>query len=139
VIIELKKDKTPRDITAQVLDYATWIKDLSNNNITEIANAYLKNKGPLENAFKERFGEELPEILNEYHKMLVVASGIDSSTERIIDYLSDSYGVAINAISFQYFEDEKEYLARAFLLEPSEVDRKAKTKRSSKRNPPPND
>lgn len=136
VIIELKRDKTPRDITAQVLDYATWVKDLSNNDITEIANAYLKEKGPLENVFKYKFDEELPEILNENHKMLIVASEIDTSTERIINYLSDSYGVAINAISFQYFKEEKEYLARAFLLEPSEVNRKAKTKRSSKRKPP---
>lgn len=134
VIIELKKDKTPRDITAQVLDYASWVKDLSNERITEIANAYLGEKGPLENAFKEKFGEEIPEILNESHKMLVVASDIDSSTERIINYLSDTYGVGINAISFQYFKDEsgKEYLARAFLIEPSEVDRKL----SSKRKPP---
>ena len=26
VIVELKKDKTPRDIVAQVLDYASWIR-----------------------------------------------------------------------------------------------------------------
>jgi len=134
VIIELKRDKTPRDITAQVLDYASWIKDLSNERITEIANEYLGAKGPLEDVFKGKFGEELPEILNESHKMFVVASDIDSSTERIINYLSDTYGVGINAISFQYFKNEsgKEYLARAFLIEPSEVDRK----RSSKRKPP---
>jgi len=30
VIVELKRDRTPRDITAQVLDYASWVKDLSN-------------------------------------------------------------------------------------------------------------
>ncbi|NQT80770.1 MAG: DUF91 domain-containing protein [Candidatus Aminicenantes bacterium] len=134
VIIELKRDKTPRDITAQVLDYASWVKDLSNERITEIANEYLGEKGPLENAFNANFGEEIPEILNESHKMFVVASDIDSNTERIINYLSDTYGVGINAISFQYFKDENEneYLARAFLIEPSEVDRK----RSSKRKPP---
>ncbi len=27
-IVELKRDKTPRDITAQTLDYASWVKDL---------------------------------------------------------------------------------------------------------------
>jgi len=135
VILELKRDKTPRDITAQVLDYASWVKDLSNERITEIANKYLGSKGPIENAFNTNFGEALPEILNENHKMFVVASDIDSSTERIINYLSDTYGVGINAISFQYFKDDnsgKEYLARAFLIEPSEMDRK----HSSKRKPP---
>src|SRR5580704_2533750 len=29
VIIELKRDKTPREIVAQVLDYAAWVNDLS--------------------------------------------------------------------------------------------------------------
>ena len=79
VIIELKRHKTPREVTAQVLDYASWVKDLSNEKITEIANRYLGDKGPLEKAFKEKFGEELPEILNEHHKMIIVASEIDLS------------------------------------------------------------
>ncbi|GAH92576.1 unnamed protein product, partial [marine sediment metagenome] len=35
VIVELKRDKTPREITAQVLDYASWVKDLSNERVTE--------------------------------------------------------------------------------------------------------
>lgn len=138
VIIELKKDKTPRDITAQVLDYASWVRDLSNERITEIADKYLETNGPLEDAYKKYFHEELPEILNENHKMIVLGSKIDSSTERIINYLSDFYGVAINAISFQYFKEDsgKEYLARVFLIEPKEVDRKSRTKRSSKRKSP---
>jgi len=88
VIVELKRDKTPREAIAQVLDYASWVKDLSNDEITEIANRYLGEKGPLEKAFKEKFGEELPEIINENHKMLIIASEIDNSTERIIEYLS---------------------------------------------------
>ncbi len=135
VVIELKREKTPREITAQVLEYASWIKDLSNEQVTEIANEYLGEKGPLENLFKNSLDEELPEILNESHKMLIVATEIDSSTERIINYLSDSHRVAINAISFQYFKDErneKEYLARAFLIEPDLVERI----RISKRKPP---
>ena len=138
VIIELKRDKTPRDVVAQVLDYASWAKDLSNERITEIANKHLGKNGPLESAFKDRFDREFPEVLNENHKMLIVASEIDTRSERIINYLSDSYGVAINVISFQFFKDDsgKEYLARAFLIEPSEVERKAQIKGSSKRRSP---
>jgi len=139
VIIELKRDKTPREITAQVLDYASWVKELSNDKITEIANMYLakKGKGPLEKEFKDKFGEELPEILNEHHKMLIVASEIDSSTERIIEYLSNTYGVGINAATFHYFRNDegKEFLARVFLIEPSQVEYRAQTKSSSKRRP----
>lgn len=138
VIVELKRDKTPREVTAQILDYASWVKDLSNEKLTEIADRYLGDKGPLEEAFKSKFGVELPEILNEHHEMLVVSSEIDSSSERIIKYLSDSYGVGINAATFQYFcdEDGKEFLARVFLIEPSQVEYSTKTKGTSKRKPP---
>jgi len=137
VIVELKRDKTPREITAQVLDYGSWVKDLSNEKITEIANEYLKGKGPLEEAFKERFGEEIPEILNENHKMLIVGSEIDDSSERIIKYLSDDYGVGINAVTFQYFVDEKkrEMLARVFLIDPYQVDMSSAGGVRSKRKP----
>jgi len=135
VIIELKRDRTPREVTAQVLDYASWVKDLSNEKITDLANKYLGERGPLEKAFQEKFGEELPEILNEHHKMMVIATEIDQSTERIIEYLSNTYGVGINAVTFKYFRDEenKEYLARVFLIEPSQVEYRAKTRSTSKR------
>jgi len=125
------------EITAQTIDYASWVKDLSNDKITEIADKYLGDRGPLEEAFKNKFGIELPETLNEEHNMLIVASEIDASSERIINYLSDTYGVGINAATFQYFhdEDDKEYLARVFLIEPSEVEYKTKTKTFSKRAP----
>jgi hypothetical protein len=137
LVVELKRDKTPREITAQVLDYASWIKDLSNEKITEIANKYLGDKGPIEEAFKGKFGMEIPEILNEHHKMLVVASKIDSSSERIIKYLSDSYGVGINAITFQYFKNEegKEFFARVFLIDPEEAEYRTQRKSDSKRKP----
>lgn len=137
VIVELKRDKTPREVTAQALDYASWIKDLSNDKITEIADKYLAGKEPLDEAFKIKFGEELPETINGEHSMLIVGSEIDARSERIINYLSDTYGVGINAATFQYFRDEnnRELLARVFLIEPSEVEYKTQTKTSSKRKP----
>ena len=41
VVLELKRDKTPREIVAQVLDYATWVKHLSAKEIDEITVKYL--------------------------------------------------------------------------------------------------
>lgn len=138
VIVELKKDKTPREVTAQVLDYASWVKDLSHERILNLANLHLAKKDTnFEESFLETFDQEIPEVLNESHSMLIVASEIDESTERIIKYLSDSYGVNINVAQFQYFKNDvgQEFLARIFLIEQSEVEQKAKTKISSKRQP----
>ncbi len=51
VIVELKRDKTPREITAQVLDYASCVVDLPNEKVRSIAESYL-NAG-LDDVFKE--------------------------------------------------------------------------------------
>ena len=37
IIIELKKDRTPREIVAQVLDYASWIRTLTTPQVHERA------------------------------------------------------------------------------------------------------
>jgi hypothetical protein len=135
VIVEMKRDKTPRLITAQALDYASSVSSFSHDDVTSIASDYLG--GDLENAFRARFGVDLPETLNADHRMLVVGSEIDASSERIIKYLSVKYGVDINAATFQYFRlpDGPELLARVFLIEPSEVERSVRTKGASKRRP----
>jgi hypothetical protein len=135
VIVELKRDRTPREVTAQSLDYASWVTGLSNDRVTAIADDY--HRAGLESAFRAKFGVELPETLNGDHRMLVVGSEIDASSERIMRYLSDAHGVNINAATFNYFQppDGSELLARVFLLEPSEVELKTRTKGSSKRRP----
>jgi hypothetical protein len=137
VIIELKRDKTPREITAQTLDYASWVTDLSRDGISAIAAAYLGSGGSLEEAFRQRFGEDLPDRMNESHRILIVASRIDPSSERIIKYLSNGYGVNINAVTFHYFKgsEGKEFVGRVFLLDPSEVEYQTRTKGPSRRPP----
>lgn len=135
VIIELKRDKTPRDTVAQVLDYASWVVDLSYERVVEIANQYLNQS--FEVAFQKKFLKDLPESINTNHKLVVVASKIDQNSERIISYLSNTYGVNINAVTFQYFQTTEgfELLTRVFLIEPERVDSNSKSKSSSKRNP----
>jgi RecB family endonuclease NucS len=44
VLIELKRDKTPRDIVAQALDYATWVQDLKPDRIAQIYRNFSNGK-----------------------------------------------------------------------------------------------
>lgn len=136
VVVELKRDKTPREITAQALDYGSWVVGLSNERVMSIAESYL-GEGGLEKEFQLRFGTELPETLNGEHSMLIVGSNIDASSERIIKYLSDTHGVNINAVTFQYFRepDGSELVSRVFLIEPAQVELSSRTRGSSKRRP----
>jgi hypothetical protein len=137
VIVELKRDKTSREVVAQALDYASWVKDLTAEEIREIANRYLKETD-LETAFRDKFNKDLPDVINEGHAMRVVASETDDSTERIIRYLSESYGVDINVVRFQFFQaaDGRQLLVRTFTVAPDEADANV-NKRPGKRTPPP--
>jgi hypothetical protein len=65
------------------------------------------------------------EQLNGSHQIVIVASSLDPSTERIVNYLS-GMDVAINAIFFQVFQDgNSQYLSRAWLIDPVETESKA--------------
>lgn len=120
-IIELKKNKTPRDVVAQTLDYASWVQNLSHKEILEIFKEY-NNGLDFEAAFFEKFKADPPEELNQEHDILIVSAELDGETERILNYLSDNYNVPINAVFFRYFEREgKEYLSRSWLIDPLEV------------------
>ncbi|MEM2515258.1 MAG: endonuclease NucS [Candidatus Caldarchaeum sp.] len=131
VIVELKRDEAPKEAIAQILEYASWVDDLSYDDVVEIANNYLKDKGiGFEEAFDSKFGCEPPDVLNESHEMLIVASNLDDQAERVVRYLSE-YGIRINAVTFNYFKSgEQEFLARVMLI-PKSAEEVRKTKRKS--------
>jgi Endonuclease NucS C-terminal domain len=87
VVVECKRDRTPRDIIAQILDYASWVSHLSTRDVHGIAQGKLNKT--LDVAFRERFGAELPENLNESHSLIIVASEFDASSRRIVSYLAE--------------------------------------------------
>ena len=129
-IIELKRDRTPRDIVAQVLDYASWIRRLSYKDLNSIASAYIKKD--LSSAFVEFFDEAIPENINVNHKMLIVASEFDDSSQRIVEYLAEEYQVNINAIFFSIFTDDQgKIVGRAWLMDPEDVQGRAESRKQA--------
>ena len=118
VLIELKRNRTPREIVAQALDYASWVEQLTADKIVQIYQRFSKG-GNLGDAFKQHFGAELDEeTLNESHQIILVAAELDDSTERIITYLN-ARDIAINVLFFQVFQHGSEQLlSRAWLIDP---------------------
>lgn len=131
VIIELKRDKSPRDLVAQILDYASWIRKLQYIRLEQISQAYNNGKS-LATSFNDHFGIALPENINSSHSMIVVSAQLDDSSERIIEYLAEEYKVNINAIFFQFYKDAgQEYLARAWFMDPEEVQDSSETRKQA--------
>lgn len=131
-VLELKRDKTPREVVAQVLDYGSWVSTLPREEIIDIANAFLDQ--PFESTFEDVFGSAPPDELNGDLQLTVVVSRLDSSSERIVTYLR-TFGVPINAVFFTYIEDDdRRYLARSWLA--ASDDPSAPTKKSTSKRAP---
>jgi len=118
VLIELKRERTPREVVAQALDYAGWVQKLQPDDIAVIYARFARGRS-LNEDFRLRFRQDLDkETLNQSHQIIVVASSLDDSTERIVSYLSDR-DVPINVLCFQVFTYGTEQLfSRAWLLDP---------------------
>ena len=127
VAIELKRDRTPRDVVAQTLDYGSQMREMTEE---KIANTFLDYRrrfpseataGEINEALRNRFNS-VPDQLNASHRLLIVAGELDPSTERIVNYLREKHGVDINVVLFRAFEDEeRRYLTRAWLKDPTDV------------------
>lgn len=134
VVVELKKAQARREVTAQVLDDASWVKGLGAEEIADIAaSKHDGDEGWLATAFLEKFDEELPTSLNVDHRSLIVAEYMDDDAERIVTYLSDM-NVPINMVTVQHFKDRngREMLAQVFLVEPEQAKEASKSKLSTR-------
>lgn len=121
VLVELKRDRTPREVVAQALDYASWIESIDAEEIAAIYGRF-QTGASLATDFHQHFGQPLDEDeLNSSHQIVIVAATLDASSERIVNYLNDR-GLAINVLFFQVFNHgDQQLLSRAWLIDPGEV------------------
>ncbi|MFS3128089.1 hypothetical protein ACLM5J_06760 [Nocardioides sp. Bht2] len=135
-VLELKRDKTPRDVVAQALDYGSWVSTLSRSDIVGIFEKY-KPGLAFEEAFAESFGEAPPEDLNEAQVLTIVAASVDPATERIVRFLNETFEVPVNVVFFRHFEDQNtSYLARTWLVDnETQVESKAASRTKKSKEP----
>lgn len=117
-VLELKRDRTPRDVVAQTLDYGSWVATLDRDTVLDLANDHLTEA--FESEFEKVFGSSAPDEVNAALRLTIVATDLDASSERIVTYLRE-FGVPINVVFFSYLEDEdRRYLARSWLASEEE-------------------
>lgn len=127
IVVELKKELTPREVTAQAIDYAASVSEFTPAVVADTylnyARKWLQKEQNLDEAFQEKYGVKLDEeIINQQNvKMVLVATDMDTSTERIITYLRNTYMVDINILFFRIFSyDDKRFISRAWFAEDAE-------------------
>jgi hypothetical protein len=104
VIIEIKRDKLPREALAQAIDYASDTAEWTIDKIGEICTKY---KGK---SLDEFVGESFPEVdveslnINDTQRIMLVGFSAESALERMIEWLSDNFNVNINAVVLNYLK-----------------------------------
>lgn len=133
IIIELKRDKLPREVIAQALDY---VSDISSWDLDKINEECLKySKSSLEDYLNENFEDiELEDLkVNENQRLLLVGFSIDEPLERMIEWLSNNFGVGLNAVILKYIQTKSgdEFIARTMII-PEDVEKERIRKTGNK-------
>ena len=114
VIIEFKRGKTPREVIAQLLEYAAWANELPEEQIHEIADAYFEKRDEFKGktfteAFKEAFDvpetDELPPLKRKL-RLFVVAEEIQPRVAHVCRFLRTSYKMDVSCIAVSKFQTE---------------------------------
>ncbi len=123
-LVELKRDKTPRDVIAQILDYGSDLHQMTVDDLEQLVRKHGKYDGLVDviarlqeenpeyedvdvNDVKERIGECLQ---GKRLQLLVVSYDVNEGIRKVADFLRNTYGVKIYCVEFDYFEgDDYEY------------------------------
>ena len=115
VIVEFKRERTPRDVVAQLLEYAAWADKLSEEQIQEIAETYFETRDEFKgkqfyDAFKDVFDisdtDEVPP-LNRNLRLYIVAGNIPARVARVCRFLRTTQGMDINCINISIYQTEE--------------------------------
>jgi hypothetical protein len=148
VIIELKRGLLPRNVLAQAIDYASNVAEWKDGpKLNEECQKYTQKLGEekdLGDAFNEAFeGEvDLESItFNSSQRIILVGFAIETSLERMIEWLSESYNVNINAVILSYAKtngvEEHELLMKTSIIA-EEIEQKRMTGKPGRFDAPGN-
>jgi len=130
VIVELKRDKLPREALVQAIDYASDIAGWEIDRFREICKSYTSQN--LEDLLQERFESIAIEDLaiNQSQRLLLVGTGVEESLGRMIEWLSDSYSVGINAVVLNYAKTRQgDAILSRMVIIPEEVEKQKANKK----------
>ena len=107
-VVELKRDKTPRDTLAQALEYASFAATLSSDQLEDIYQRYINDENAsLIESHKTFFSLDVSEAvsLNKDQRIIIVGSEILPSVRQAASYLRQK-GMFVTCLEFSYFKAE---------------------------------
>jgi hypothetical protein len=133
VIVELKRERLARVVLAQAIDYASDLANWDIEKISETCMAYTGNS--LEDYMAANFENlEIDELtINQSQRLLLVGFSIEESLSRMIEWLSDNFDMAVNAVILNYVRTSNgaELLSRTVTI-PEEIAKEKSIKKKFK-------
>lgn len=104
LVIELKRDKTPRETIAQILEYASFVEKLDYSQLNEIYQDYSGEDIQLEEYHEQYFQSNSNEKVsfNKNSKLVIVAQDTSKEIKQTAQYLRGK-GLDILCLEFKYF------------------------------------
>lgn len=109
VVIELKREKTPRETVAQILEYTSYVEDLTYEQLEKIAKDYTGDEGlNLTENHRKIFelSDEEAVAFNKEQRLVIVGQYISKEIEQTSIFLNKK-GLELYCIAFKYFKNEK--------------------------------
>ncbi|NIA09505.1 MAG: DUF91 domain-containing protein [Nitrospiraceae bacterium] len=105
VVVELKRDKTPRETVAQLLEYASFVENLDYSQLNEIYRDYSGEESNLEDYHQQYFQSESDGSVsfNKSTRLIIVAQEISKEIRQTALFLRKK-GIDIYCVEFKYFE-----------------------------------
>ena len=110
VVAELKRGYAPREVIAQVIDYAVWLDGLSDKQLEAIYRGYASDHSggakSLHQAFEQRFETTFERNADDQVLLVLFAKEFPPEVSRAATFLSER-GVSLLCISFEMFKAEQ--------------------------------
>ena len=106
VVIELKRDRTPRDTVAQALEYASSVEQLNLRELERILQTYLQDEALSLADYHRQFFELTPNdavAFNKDQRIVVVGQNITSEIRQTAVFLR-SKGIGVSCLEFSFFQ-----------------------------------
>ena len=127
VVIELKRDKTPRETIAQLLEYASFVEKLDYSQLNDIFQDYSREESSLEEYHQQYFESNADDQIsyNKSTKLIIVAQEISKEIRQTALFLREK-GLDIYCASFKYFKTKngEEIISLEFIVGEEEFIRK---------------
>jgi len=106
VVIELKRDRTPRDTLAQALEYASFVEELETDQLEAILQRYVNDESLNLASYHRNYFELTPDeavSFNKEQRIVLVGQRITREIRQTASFLRKQ-GVKTTCLEFSYFQ-----------------------------------